>query len=428
MFSPTPSFSVPSWLRLAIFLALVANLTSPLPAQAQADGAAAAGQTADAVRPELGKPLQAVQDLLKASKGQDALTRLREVETVAPAASRSPYESYIIERLRGAAATLSGDAELAARAFDAVLASGRLPAGERTRVIEAVAGNFYRARNFQKAAEWYARYFKEGGTDTNTRQFWIQAMFQGGDFDGAARELLAEIQGTEKLGKAPPEDRLQFLAGIYQRKKDAAGYAAMVDKLIVYYPKKEYWAEAIYRATSRPGFPDRLSMDVGRLKLATGNLRTTVEYFEYAQMSLAAGFSLEANRFLEQGFASNLLGVGDEGERHRRLRALVRKNVEEDLKALPALKLEAAAGKDGNAMINVGYSVVLSGNHDEGLKLMERGLAQKTIKRPEDARLLYASALVFAGQRDKARAALTGVQGEGVGDLARLWALHASAR
>jgi len=149
MFSPTPSFSVPSWLRLAIFLALVANLTSPLPAQAQADGAAAAGQAADAVRPELGKPLQAVQDLLKAGKGQDALTRLREVETVAPAASRSPYESYIIERLRGAAATLSGDAELAARAFDAVLASGRLPAGERTKVIEAVAGNFYRARNFQ---------------------------------------------------------------------------------------------------------------------------------------------------------------------------------------------------------------------------------------------------------------------------------------
>ncbi|MFM7256181.1 MAG: hypothetical protein ACKO3C_11185 [Betaproteobacteria bacterium] len=42
--------------------------------------------------------------------------------------------------------------------------------------------------------------------------------------------------------------------------------------------------------------------------------------------------------------------------------------------------------------------------------------------------MLYASALVFAGQRDKARAALTGVQGEGVGDLARLWALHASAR
>ena len=439
-----PSLSKPRRFGVCLGFSLVFVLTGPLPSGAQAPAPGASGSTsasgapppgssagspaADAVRPELGKPLQAVQELLKANKGQEALARLRDVENLVPPANRSPYESYIIERLRGSAASMVGDAELAAKSFEAVISSGRLAVADKLKVTEAVAGNFYRAKNFAKAADWYARYFKEGGSEANTRQLWIQSMFQAGDLDGAARELLGEIQGAEKLGKAPPEERLQFLAGIYQRKKDAAGYAAMVDKLLAYYPKKEYWAEALYRATSRPGFPDRLSMDLGRLKLATGNLRTAAEYFEYAQMALAAGFSLEANRFLEQGFSTNQLGVGDEGDRHRRLRALVLKSVEEDLKALPTLKQEAAAGKDGNAMINVGYSVVLSGKHDEGLKLMERGLAQKAIKRPEDARLLYGSALLFAGQREKARTTFSGVQGEGVSDLARLWALHALAR
>jgi len=428
MFNPSRSFRAPSWLRLAITFSLWANLAAPLPAQTPADGAAAAGQTADAVRLELGKPLQAAQDLLKAGKGQDALARLREVDALVPAANRSSYENYIIERMRGAAATMTGDADLAAKAFESVIAGGRLAGADKIRIIEAVAGNFYRAKNFARAADWYARYFKEGGSDASTRQFWIQSMFQAGDLDGAARELLAEIQGVEKLGKAPPEDRLQFLAGIYQRKKDNAGYAGMVEKLLIYYPKKEYWAEALYRVTSRPGFPDRLTLEVGRLKLATGNLRTTAEFFEYAQISHAGGFSLEANRFLEQGFAANQLGVGEEGDRHRRLRALVRKSVDEDVKALPGLKQEAAAGKDGTAMINVGYSVVLSGQHDEGLRLMERGLALKTIKRQEDARLLYGSALLLAGQKERARATFNAIQGEGVGELARLWALHAAAR
>jgi hypothetical protein len=428
MFKPSHSFSVPSWPRLAVSFALIVNLAAPLPAQTPADGAAAAGQTADTVRLELGKPLQSVQDLLKAGKGQEALARLRDVDALVPVANRSSYENYVIERMRGAAATMTGDADLAAKAFESVIAGGRLAGAEKIRIIEAVAGNFYRAKNFPRAADWYARYFKEGGSDASTRQFWIQAMFQAGDLDGASRELLSEIQGVEKLGKAPPEDRLQFLAGIYQRKKDNAGYAGMVDKLLIYYPKKEYWAEALYRVTSRPGFPDRLALEVGRLKLATGNLRTAAEFFEYAQISLAGGFSLEASRFLEQGFAANQLGVGDEGDRHRRLRALVRKSVDEDVKALPGLKQEAASGKDGTAMINVGYSVVLSGQHDEGLKLMERGLALKTIKRQEDARLLYGSALLYAGQKERARATFNAIQGDGVGELARLWALHAAAR
>ncbi|NCV55339.1 MAG: hypothetical protein EBW54_03875, partial [Betaproteobacteria bacterium] len=160
---------------------------------------------------------------------------------------------------------------------------------------------------------------------------------------------------------------------------------------------------------------------------ATGNLRTANEYFEYAQMALTAGFSFEANRFLEQGFAEKVLGSGDEADRHRRLRTMVTKSVEEDRKSLTALKNEASAGKDGNAMLNVGYSLVLAGESAEGLRLMEKGLGIKGVKRPEDAKLLYGSALLMAGQRDKARAVFGSVQGDGTSELAKLWAVLAAS-
>ncbi len=403
-------------------------LTASTPeASAKGGGASAntpAAASADTVRAEMGKPLQLIQDLLKAGKGPEALQRIKELEAFP---NRNAYENYIIERMRGTAASVAGDADTAAKAFDAVINSGRLAATEKHKIIEAVAGNFYRTKHYSKASEWYARYFKEGGPEGAIRMLWVQSLYTAGDFDGAARELLVDFQILEKAGKIPPEDRLQFLAGIYQRKKDAAAYASTVEKLLTFYPKKDYWAEAIYRVSTRQGFPDRLVMDVARLKMATGNLRSANEYFEYAQMALTAGFSLEANRFLEQGFAEKLLGSGEEADRHRRLRTMVTKSVEEDRKALNALKNEASTGKDGNAMINVGYSLVLAGEREEGIRLMERGLSIKGIKRPEDAKLLYGTALVTAGQRDKAKSVFASVQGDGTGELAKLWAVYASS-
>jgi hypothetical protein len=391
--------------------------------EASAKGGAQATNP-DTVRAEMGKPLTTIQELLKAGKGQEALQRLKEVESFP---NRNAYENYIIERMRGAAASLAGDADTAAKAFDAVIGSGRVAATEKHKIIEAVAGNFYRVKNYSKAAEWCARYFKEGGPEGTMRLLWVQSMYMAGDLDGAAREMLVDFQLLEKAGKNPPEDRLQLLASIYQRKKDAAGYASTVEKLLSLYPKKDYWAEAIYRVSTRQGFPDRLVMDVARLKMLTGNLRSANEYFEYAQMALTAGFSLEANRFLEQGFAEKLLGSGEEADRHRRLRAMVTKSVEEDRKGLQALKVEASAGKDGNAMLNVGYSLVLAGDSAEGIRLMEKGLSVKGVKRPEDAKLLYGTALVMAGQREKARSVFANVQGDGTGELAKLWAVYAAA-
>ena len=396
------------------------TLIAAAPSEATQKGNAATANP-DTVRPEMAKPMQAIQDLIRASKGSEALQKFKELDSFA---NRNAYENYIIERLRGAAASLAGEADTAAKAFDAVLASGRVTGADKLKIIEAVAGGYYRSKNYMKTAEWCARYFKEGGAEGNMRLLWVQSMYFAGDLDGAAREMLVDFQLLEKAGKQPPEDRLQLLASIYQRKKDPAGYAATVEKLLRFYPKKDYWAEAIYRVSTRPGFPDRLSMDVARLKMATGNLRTANEYFEYAQMSLTAGFSFEAHRFIEQGFAEKLLGNGEEADRHRRLKALVSKSVEEDRKSLTGIKQEAAAGKDGNAMVNVGYSLVLAGESAEGLRLMEKGLAVKGIKRPEDAKLLYGAALVFAGQKEKARNAFSAVQGDGTGELARLWTVY----
>src|SRR5438132_9342443 len=107
-------------------------------------GASLAQET---LRPEIGKPLQAAQEMIKGGKYREALGKVREAEAVG---ARNANETYLIERMRLAAASGAGDAETAARSFEALSGSGRISGPEKLRMIESIAGSYYRAQQYAK--------------------------------------------------------------------------------------------------------------------------------------------------------------------------------------------------------------------------------------------------------------------------------------
>jgi Tfp pilus assembly protein PilF len=100
---------------------------------------------------------------------------------------------------------------------------------------------------------------------------------------------------------------------------------------------------------------------------------------------------------LEKGFASGALGTGPQAERHKRLRDLVAKRLEEEKKTLADDERQALAAKDGNALVNVGMNLVFNGQAAKGLQLMQQGVAKGGLKRPDDAKLHVAIAYLIAG-------------------------------
>src|ERR1700741_1782810 len=76
---------------------------------------------AQTLRPEIGKPLQAAQELIKAQRYKEALVKEREAEA---AGARNAEETFLIERMRIAAASGAGEVDTAARSFEAI--SGRI--------------------------------------------------------------------------------------------------------------------------------------------------------------------------------------------------------------------------------------------------------------------------------------------------------------
>lgn len=374
------------------------------------------------VRPEIGKPIQAALDLLKSKRGKDALARVQEADAVP---SKTPYEAYLVERVRGQAAAAAGDAAAAARAFEATAASSAASAGERLQFLAASAGQYYLAKNYGRAAELGARYLRDGGTDKSIRTTYVQALYLSNDFARAARETLTDVQAEEAAGRIPTEMQLQLLTDSYQKQKDQKGYANAIEKLLAYYPKRDYWLNAVYGVAGRAGISDRLGLDLARLKLATGTMQTTDEYMEAAQLSLQAGYPAEAKKFIDHGYAAGRLGTGPEAERHKRLRDLAAKSLAEDKKTLGQDDAPLAASKDGAALLNAGFNYVLNGSSDKGLEMMEQGMRRGSLKRPDDERLRLGYAYHVAGQKQKAIQVFKTVQGsDGPASLARLWVIH----
>ncbi len=403
--------------RMSAALFILAALCLALPApSARAEG--------ESVRPEVGKPLQAAQEAMKAKKFQEALAKVREADGVA---GKTPYEAFIIERMRGSAAAGAGDNEAAAKSFEAVIASGRLPAGEQLKLIEALAGTYYRAKDFAKAQHWAQRYFKDGGTSSSMRTLLGQMQFMSGDYAASAKELSAEVAAAEAAGNAPAEDRLQLLANCYLKLNDKAGYAATMEKLVAYHPKKEYWADLLNRLQRKQGFSNRLTLDVYRLMQATGNLQATADYMEMAQLALQAGVPAEAKRVVDEGYAKSLLGAGAEADRHKRLRDLANKQTADEQKAAAETEKQALAAKDGNALVSLGAAYCAARHFDKGIPLIEKGIAKGELKRPDEAKLHLGLAHLQAGNKAKAVQILRSVRGaDGSADLARLWAISAA--
>jgi hypothetical protein len=403
------------------FIGLCSIALLAAPALAQEPGAGV--QT---VRPEIGTPIQAAIDLIKSKKGKEALAKVREAQAVG---DRTPYENYLVERVLGQAAATAGDPPTAARAFENVATMPGTPQGERQQFLAAAASQYYLVKNYAKTAELAARYFKDGGTEKSMRTIYVQALYLGNDFAGAARELTKDLEAEEQAGRKPTEEQLQLLANSCTQTKDAACYGKAMEMLVAHYPKREYWLSVIYGIATRPGFSERLALDLARVKLETGTMRGADEYLDAAQLALQDGFPMEAVRIIDKGYASGVLGTGPEAARHKRLKDMAAKNLAEDKKALARVdESQAAAGKDGRALFNEGFNYVLLGKAEQGLAMMEKGIRDvKAFRRLEHAKLQLGYAHHLAGQNQKAIQVLKTVQGtDGAAALARLWVIRLS--
>ncbi len=377
---------------------------------------------AQTVRPEVAKPMQQASDLLKAGKAPAAMVKVKEADAVG---NKNPAEQLLVNRMRGAVAQRTGDQATAIQSFEAAIGSGRLSNSEQAQMAESIAFAYSQQRNWGKVSEWAQKAKSLGGGSAQLNQLLAYVQSQSGDYTTVVKESQAAVAAAEQAGRRPGEDDLLRLADAQNRTANKVGYSSTLEKLVTHYPKKDYWSAHLANLQRKPGFSDRLNLDVMRLKLKQGLITKPDEYMEMAQLAMQAGLPTEAKGIMDKGYAAGLLGTGDQADRQKRLKDLIVKTESEVNAALAGTTTDAAAQKDGNDLVKVGMVYASRGDAAKAVTLLEQGIGKGNLRRLDDAKLrLGLAQLMNPATRTKGLQTLRGIDAkDGTSDIARLWAL-----
>eukprot|EP01114_Cavostelium_apophysatum_P023741 TRINITY_DN9047_c0_g1_i2.p2 TRINITY_DN9047_c0_g1~~TRINITY_DN9047_c0_g1_i2.p2 ORF type:complete len:179 (-),score=51.82 TRINITY_DN9047_c0_g1_i2:110-646(-) len=161
--------------RLCLMLAAIGvtapALVSSAHAQQKSNAPAPAAPAAakDTVRPDMFKLLDpaAIKTLMDAKNYTEVQTRITQAEAMP---NRTPYEDYVINRMKLSWALATENNAVAIPTMEAVLNSGRLEKPDQLNYFQALGDANYNAKNYAKAIEWYERFQKEGGDPAKVRQ------------------------------------------------------------------------------------------------------------------------------------------------------------------------------------------------------------------------------------------------------------------
>ena len=386
--------------------------------------APAASQPENAVPPAFAVPFNAAQDMLKAGNGLGALAKLKELDALP---NLTPYEQYLILRVRAPAEFSANDATNAATDFEALLGNPLLPAADRLPLLKALASVLYTSEQYPKASVAIQRYLDAGGDDAQLRELLPQTFYLAKDFAGAAKAYKAQVDATYAAGKVPSEKTLRLLASACSQANDDNGYVGALERLAVAYPKTDYWKELVSRALHGEKMSDRVYIDSYRLKAAVYGDVADSDRLTWAALAMRAGYPAETKRVLDDGFAKKAFTGADLGEATK-LREQANRGAAQDKAQRAANESSAKASKDGNGLVNQGFLEVLEGDAASGVALMEQGIAKDSLKFADEARLHLGIGQLRAGRTADAVATFKSVTGGGLSSMAHVWTLFAQSQ
>jgi tetratricopeptide (TPR) repeat protein len=370
------------------------------------------------------KQLKAAEDAIHAKKFDVAAAKIKEVQALP---ERSPYDEYLVHEMKAFLDFRNKDYAGAEKDLEANLSSPFAKPSEVPGHVKQLAVLNLTLKDYAKSIDFGTRAVKGGFADDATYEVLEQAYYLKGDHRATLHFVNDYVDAQIKAGKTPKERSLKTIMATCIAMKDQGCEQHAFERLVLYYPKGDYWANLINSLfTSEDYKPDVPRLQLFRLALDVNVLKNPADYTEMAQLDLDQGAAGEAVRVLQKGLDGNVFPEQREKDKNGRLLAAAQKRVAADQAALPQLATAAAAAPDGQKDMALGLTLLSYQQYPQAIEALNRSLKKGGVQSPANAQLLLGIAQLKAGSKEEALKAFHAVKGDPTFEhLANLWALHA---
>jgi hypothetical protein len=370
---------------------LRAALTAILLGTAMA-GALAPAATAQTVSHQVGTLLQEATALANAGNYRGAMAKVNEAES---APGKTGDDAAVIAKMKKFIAVKSGDASVGGS--DGALAK---------------FSNDYNGGKYRDAIA-DGETLKKYNVLTPANQLIIgQAYFKAGDFAGCVR-YAKTLSGSDT--------GLELQARCAYEIGDEVTQRQALEALVGRTGKPEYWSGLLKLGERARGLSDHNTLDINRLRLLTGSMKTKDDYISLGQFAMQFTFGAEGQAALQKGVDAKLLT----DERSLKLLSNAKAMAAEKAANRPKELAAANASPQGDLLLLAGEDMIGEGKAKDAVGVIQNGL-KKPLKDPNNGQIRLGQALLAAGQKAEARAAFAKVKApEKDAMVAHLWSLAA---
>lgn len=286
-------------------------------------------------------------------------------------------------------------------AYENVVAQPDIPLAMEINTRYTIAQLYFVQEKWREGIDALLKWFDMTETpNANAYVLLSQGYYQLKDYDKSLANVEKAISMYEEKGKVPKEQWYNLARFLYFEKNDVEATVDVLETLLKYYPKKQYWVQISHLYGEQKKETDQLAaMETAYVQdfLDKGTEQVTMAY-----LYLNADVPYKAAKVMDKGLKNESI----EGKsKNWEIAGNSWRQAQEIDKAIPAMEEAAAKSDKGELYARLGNIYLDGDEFNKAITAINKGLQKGGVNRPDTARLVLGMAYFNTKQYEKARKA-----------------------
>jgi outer membrane protein assembly factor BamD (BamD/ComL family) len=353
----------------------------------------------------IAKEMTAAQKALQAQQWAEAIKNLEAAETKP---GINAFDKRTIYDFKGFAYVKLNNLKAAQQAYEQAIATGAYSAEDAAKTTRVLFKLTASTQQYAKAIEYGKQMAEAGGASTDDLGILAQLYYLQKDCKNTVVWADKTIAAARKAAEAPKENIYQFKLQCASDAGDTPGMDAASIDLIRLTNKTNYW-NTLLRIERQDERDDHNLLMIYRIMYDTASMNAGTDYIEMAQLLGDAALPAEAQAVLEKAMSAGLIN-DQQKERTTRLLNSFKTRAEADKKGQAQLDAEATKNPAGELDVKLGEVYFGSGDYQNAVTAITRGLQKQQIKHPDEAYVYLGRAQVALKNTAEAKKAFAGLK------------------